>query len=227
MNNIEQLKISDRKILRRPSADPNAAKGTLILLHGYGADEYDLMGLASYFDANLQILSIRGFGTVMYGGASWFDIDMNVDGSLKFNIEQALESATGVATLIETLKQEGIIPDQKIILAGFSQGATIANLVTLKQPELIKALLIMSGRLTDQVDSLLQNPGSLASLPVFAGHGAHDNVIPIEYGRQIVSFWEKLPVQFEHHEYAMGHEICQEELGHIQNWMNTKVLNNS
>ncbi len=224
MNNIEQLKISDRKILRRPPADLSSSKGTLILLHGYGADEYDLMGLAAYFDANLQILSIRGPGTVMYAGASWFDIDMLADGSLKFNIEQALESAVGVIELIAILKQQALISDQKIILAGFSQGATIANIVTLKQPELIKALLIMSGRLTEQAGELISNPEILKGLPVFAGHGAHDNVIPIEFGRQIVSFWEKLPVQFEHHEYPMGHEICQEELGHIQNWMNTKVL---
>ena len=93
MPNIEKLTLSDRKILKRPAADPTNSKGTLVILHGYGADEYDLMGLAPYFDANLQILSIRGPGTVMYGGASWFDIDMNADGSLKFNIEQAPKSA--------------------------------------------------------------------------------------------------------------------------------------
>ncbi|MCF6239611.1 MAG: dienelactone hydrolase family protein, partial [Candidatus Marinimicrobia bacterium] len=163
--------------------------------------------------------------TGMYGGASWFDIDMNTDGSLKFNIEQALESAGGIAKLVADLKQQEIIQDDKIMLGGFSQGATVSQLVALKYPELLKALLIMSGRLTDQAVELLQKPADLKDLPVFAGHGAHDNVIPLEFGRQIVSFWEKLPVALEHHEYPMGHEICEEELGHIQEWMNTKVLN--
>ncbi|MEA3287601.1 MAG: hypothetical protein U9Q77_09545, partial [Candidatus Marinimicrobia bacterium] len=209
MHNIEKLTISDRKILQRPADDPSNSKGTLIILHGYGADEYDLMGLTPYFDANLQILSIRGPGTVMYGGASWFDIDMNPDGSLKFNIEQALQSASDMTTLIQELQKQGLIKEDRIILAGFSQGATISQLVTLKQPTLIKALLIMSGRLTEHATDSLENEAALKDLPVFAGHGTHDNVIPIEYGRQIVSLWEKLPVRFEHYEYPMGHEICQ------------------
>ena len=146
MNNINNLTISGRKILQRPPADPHNSKGTLVILHGYGADEYDLMGLAPYFDANLQILSIRGPGTIMHGGASWFDIDMNADGSLKFNIEQALESASDLIALIQELQGQGLIGEEKIILGGFSQGATISQLVTLRQPDLIKALLIMSGR---------------------------------------------------------------------------------
>ncbi len=224
MNNINKLTISGRKILQRPPAGPNNSKGTLVILHGYGADEYDLMGLAPYFDAHLQILSIRGPGTVMYGGASWFDIDMNVDGSLKFNIEQAMDSAAELIVLIKELQQQGVITSEKIILAGFSQGATISQLVTLKQPALIKALLIMSGRLTEQAADILADSDVLKGLPVFAGHGINDNVIPIEFGRQIVSFWDKFPVQLEHHEYPMGHEICQDELGHIQAWMNTQVL---
>jgi len=44
-------------------------------------------------------------------------------------------------------------------------------------------------------------------------------VIPIVFGREIVTFWEKLPVEFEHHEYPMGHEISQTELEHIQGWL--------
>ena len=38
--------------------------------------------------------------------------------------------------------------------------------------------------------------------------------IPRQY-----TFWEKLPVEFEHHEYPMGHEISQTELEHIRGWL--------
>lgn len=223
MNNIEQHNISNRKILQRPAVDESSSKGTLILLHGYGADEYDLMGLASYFDPDLQILSIRGPGSTMYGGASWFDIDMLPDGSLKFNLDQALESTSNLIQLIPELKAQGLISESKIILAGFSQGATISNLITLMKPGLIRALLIMSGRLDERASELIQDQKLLSEMPVFAGHGVNDNVIPIEFGRQIVAFWEKQPVVLEHHEYPMGHEICQDELLHIQSWME-KVL---
>lgn len=220
MKNIKQLNIDGRSILQRPAYDPNSLKGTLILLHGYGADEYDLMGLANYFEANLQIFSIRAPGVTPFGGASWFDIDMFADGSLKFNYEQAIESSRGVISLIKQMRTDGLIGDDRVIMGGFSQGATIASLVTLQAPELIQALLIMSGRLQEQAMTLLGDVSSLQDLPVFIGHGLVDQVIPVEFGRMVVKFWESLPVDLEHHEYSMGHEINTEELNHIQAWMN-------
>ena len=218
MNNIEQLDINDRSVLHRPARDLKQVRATLVLLHGYGADEYDLMGLASYFVPDIQVLSIRGSGLTPYGGASWFDIDMLSDGSLRFNIDQAKVSTLGVIDILSKMQLDGIIQEKQIILAGFSQGATISNLISLQKPELLRALLIMSGRLPEDMVELSGDTTRFNGLPVFAGHGTLDNVIPIEFGRQIVSFWDPI-ADLEHHEYAMGHEISQSELEHIQAWL--------
>mgnify|MGYP002639777123 CR=1 FL=1 len=220
MNNIEQHTINGTKVLCRPATNTDQSAVSMVILHGYGADEYDLMGLAPYFDEKIQVISIRGPGSTVYGGASWFDIDMLADGSLKFNIEQAKQSTELVLGLIEQMQTDGMIQAEQIILGGFSQGATVSNLITLRKPELIKALLIMSGRLPDQVAELIESPAQFAALPIFAGHGINDNVIPIEFGRQIVTFWNKLAI-LEHHEYPMGHEISQAELQHIQVWLDS------
>ncbi len=225
MNNIEQLNIKGRSVLHRPARDLERVRATLVLLHGYGADEHDLMGLAAYFDPDIQVLSIRGSGLTPYGGASWFDIDMLSEGSLRFNIEQAKISTLGVIEIISHLQQTKIIAKKQIILAGFSQGATVSNLICVQKPELLQALLIMSGRLPEDMIELSGDTSRFKNLPVFAGHGSHDNVIPIAYGRQIVSFWDPI-AQLEHHEYSMGHEISQPELEHIQMWLE-QVLSRS
>jgi len=225
MSNIVQLHINGRSVLHRPATNPDQTAASLILLHGYGADEYDLMGLANYFNDNIQVFSIRGSSVTPYRGASWFDIDMLADGSLRFHIDQAKNSAEGVIQVITQLKREGVIQANRLILAGFSQGATISNLITFQKPELIQALLIMSGRLPEDVEQLSGDASRYLGLPVFAGHGLYDNVIPIEYGRQIVSFWDSIS-DLEHFEYPMGHEISQEELVDIQKWMG-KVLTRS
>ncbi|MCF7825164.1 MAG: hypothetical protein K9M55_00960 [Candidatus Marinimicrobia bacterium] len=222
MSDFEQLHINGRSVLHRPAIHSEQVKASLILLHGYGADEYDLMGLSSYFDENIQVLSIRGSSVTPYGGASWFDIDMLADGSLRFHIDQAKNSAEGVIEVITELKREGVIQSNRLIMAGFSQGATIANLIAFQKPELIQALLIMSGRLPEDVVELSGDVSRYQGLPVFAGHGLNDNVIPIEYGRQIVGFWDSIS-DLEHFEYPMGHEISQNELMDIQKWME-KVL---
>jgi len=222
MSDIKQLHINSRSVLHRPAANPEHALASLILLHGYGADEFDLMGLAPFFDDNIQVLSVRGSGLTPYGGASWFDIDMLSDGSLKFNIDQAKVSTRGVMEIIDQLQKNGIVTAKQVVLAGFSQGATISNLITLQKPELIQALIIMSGRLPEDVAELSGDISRFSRLPVFAGHGSHDNVIPIEYGRQIVSFWNPI-AELEHYEYPMGHEISQSELNDLQSWLG-KVL---
>lgn len=206
-------------MLQRPAQDPDSLKGSVILLHGYGADEYDLMGLANYFDADLQVFSIRAPGMTPFGGASWFDIEMLADGSLKFDFEQALTSSRGVISLIREMQKQGLISDKQVILGGFSQGATISSMVTLTEPEMIRALLILSGRLHEAAHDLLKSPDVLQGLPIFAGHGVNDPVIPISFGRDLVKFWEALPVKLEHHEYVMGHEISPQELDHIQTWL--------
>ena len=80
--------------------------------------------------------------------------------------------ASCIISLINELQDQKVIPESKVILAGFSQGATISNLVTLQNPAIVRSLLIMSGRLTEQIDELLDVSADLKKLPVFAGHGA-------------------------------------------------------
>ena len=223
MHNIRPLTLGGHKVLHKPAADAHEAKGTLILLHGYGADEYDLMGLANYFDPDLHVLSVRGNGATPFGGASWFDIDMLADGSLRFNVEQALASTSSVISLIESIEKGSEFHADQYLLGGFSQGASISQLVTLQLRHRIRGLLIMSGRLTESASALIQDQSVFKGLPVFAGHGQVDQVIPLAFGREIVEFWGALPVELEHHEYAMGHEINPQELEHIQAWLDRLI----
>lgn len=219
MPEIEKLQILGHPVLYRPAAVAESTRGTLILLHGYGADEYDLMGLTPYFDPNFHIVSIRGPGKTPFGGACWFDIDMNADGSLRFNFEQALRSSEAVQQIIFELKAREALNSGKLILGGFSQGATISNLLALTSPKILDGLLIMSGRLDQTARQLLRDVDEVSNLPVFAAHGTLDQVIPVNFGRDLVAFWSTLPVQLEHHEYNMAHEISQEELVHITQWL--------
>ena len=224
MSQIQQLNYSGRSVLVRPAQSQAERKGTLILLHGYGADEYDLMGLASYFDPNLQVLSIRAPGQTPFGGAAWFDINMAADGSLIFDADQAVTSSQGVHELILEMQADGTIPEQRVVLGGFSQGASISSLVALANPELLTGLLIMSGRLTEGIEKFITDREKLHSLPVFVGHGTHDPVIPIDFGRQMVAFWKQLPVKLTHDEYPMAHEINQAELQAILNWFSEEIF---
>jgi len=114
--------------------DPQAAPiATIIWLHGLGADGHDFEPIVP----ELKIpdsLPIRfvfphaperavtiNFGMVM---PAWFDI-LNIEGPNRFNISDILESSRQLTDLIHSEMTRGM-PPERIILAGFSQGGTIA-----------------------------------------------------------------------------------------------------
>jgi len=215
---VESLSFHDRKIALHRSDRSSQQTPTLLLLHGYGADEHDLMGLYSYLPPELDVICVRGEGETPFGGAAWFDIHQSFDGSLSFDAEQALAAARKINALREIMQAENFIKAGPLILGGFSQGASITMLCTILDPDSPAALLLMSGRVTANLSKLVTTSEALSDLPVFIGHGTMDNVIPIDFGRQVRDFWTELPVRSEYHEYPMGHQVSPEELQDINTW---------
>jgi len=212
---VESLRFRNRALAISRGESPRA---TLLLLHGYGADEYDLMGLAPQLPQSLDLISIRGPGQTPFGGAAWFDIGTTPDGSLVFHEEQALAVAEGLQSLVPALHKAGIIRTESLFLGGFSQGCSIAMLLTALQPEHFRGLLLMSGRMTDSLRETLLLADLAEGFPVFIAHGSEDSVIPLKFGRELRDHWERTGPHSQYREYAMGHEICSRELADINTW---------
>lgn len=221
MSQVESLTFQDRRIALHRAQKPSAETPTLLLLHGYGADEHDLIGLYPYLPQELDIICVRGKGSTPFGGAAWFDIYQSMDGSLSFNAEQALQAAEEINVLRRQMVAEELIKPGPLILGGFSQGSSISMLATVLDPQDVRALLIMSGRVTENLKDLISDPDSLKDLPVFIGHGSHDQVIPLDFGHQVRDLWANLPVISEYHEYPMAHQVAAEELTDINRWFGT------
>ncbi len=69
------------------------ANPLLIILHGYGADERDLMALAAYFDPRLRVISMRAPFDLPQGGHAWFPLEFTDEGVKidREDVEQARE----------------------------------------------------------------------------------------------------------------------------------------
>lgn len=219
MTAVESQEFQGRKIALHRSPDSVEHAGTLLLLHGYGADEHDLIGLHPYLSPELDIICIRAAGQTPFGGAAWFDITQSMDGSLHFNSEQALDAAQEINRLRREMLSSGFIRPGKLLLGGFSQGASVSMLSTFLQPEGLNGLLIMSGRITDKLAEVSDKSEAIQDLPVFVSHGSHDPVIPIEFGHEVRDFWTNQPARSEYHEYPMAHQIAAEQLVDIKTWL--------
>jgi phospholipase/carboxylesterase len=190
----------------------------LILLHGVGSNEQDLISLAPMLDPRFHIVSLRAPYVLGPGSYAWFHILFTPQGPL----HDAREAETSRELLIDTIPglvaATGTDPEQ-VYLMGFSQGAIMSLYLGLTLPELVAGVVAMSGRVLPDAIDRLATPQELAGLPVLLVHGTDDTVLPIEHGRAGRETLAALPIDFTYHEYPMGHEVSLESLADIVAWL--------
>ncbi|MCC6627119.1 MAG: hypothetical protein IT340_06915 [Chloroflexi bacterium] len=205
------------KYIVRPARRPGAGLApALVLLHGRGADEYDLLGLADWLDPRLTVISVRApfpLGT----GYHWYDL---VQIGAAEPISYAAARARLTAWLDALAPAHGLDP-ARVYLLGFSQGAVMTAGLLLDPTGLNSrpaGTVLLSGYLP-----LDQHPppaaGALAGIPVFIGHGRQDPLIPVDFGHQTRDTLTGLGAAVTYREYPIPHTIGETELADIAAWL--------
>lgn len=200
-------------------ADP---VGTVIWMHGLGADAHDfepivpMLPLAKplrfvFPNAPVRPVTING-GMPM---RAWYDIDPRSPLSGDADIRA---SAAQVAALVDREIEHGM-PARRITLAGFSQGGVIALHLGLRHPDRLAGIMALSTYLHDHEH--LTDEVSFASIdvPIFMAHGVADPMIPVTRAITSREVLLRHNYQVEWHEYAMGHQVCPEEIRDISRWL--------
>ena len=196
---------------------PRAAKasGTLVLLHGYGADENDLLPLAHEIDPALRAVSLQGPQSLGGSARAWFNLQQTPRG---FAYDKA-EVEAALALAAEAVEEIGRTAGERPLLLGFSQGAAMALAVALTRPGLVRGVFSFSGLPPSLDEDKLGPFGELRGLPVFAAHGQVDPLIPLEVGRLLRGALVEKGLEVEWHEYAMGHQVIEQELVDARAWL--------
>ncbi|MGE0762339.1 MAG: alpha/beta hydrolase [Bdellovibrionales bacterium] len=168
---------------------PQEGRPTVLMLHGYGADAYDLASLREELTGAgpLRWVFAQGPREVEIGpgywGRAWFPIDMAAHEQALMSgkeISYADRRPSGVTEardqVLSHIKALGVAPEQ-MLLGGFSQGAMLAVEVALSLPKPPKGLILLSGTLADQ-NGLRQRAPALKGLKFFQSHGERDPVLP-------------------------------------------------
>lgn len=207
---------------------PTGQRGgpTLLLLHGFGADERDLFGLVSPLDVppHWDILSIRApLPVPEMTGAAWFPLDPKTK---RGGVSEALDSlddeaiAKSLALLLNTLDQK--VPTGKIVPIGFSQGAVMAAELLRARPERVPAAVLLSGFVLPTDRSSVESDAKLAELErkVFFAWGEQDDSPISRHAFQLTEQWLKRTTQAEIHRYPdLGHEISMDELREVRSFL--------
>lgn len=181
---------------------------TLVLLHGLGSDEQDLIALAPELDPRLRIRSYRAPLNMADGGYAWFPIEFRPDGSRHIDQVGAQGSLEALIAEIENLQAECLI------LGGFSQGGMMAAAVLLARPDLVSAVWVMSGMLLPGLDR-----SETLARPVLVQHGEFDPVIPIQAGRALAETLKTQGHAAEFKAYPMAHQVSLESIGAARAWI--------
>jgi phospholipase/carboxylesterase len=208
-------------LVRRP-AQGDSVPPLLILLHGIGSNEQDLMGLEPYLDRRLLIVSARAPNLYGWDGYAWFEIEWLPNG-MAINRAQAEQSRDLIIRFIgEAVVAYGADP-ARVYLMGFSQGAMMSGWVALTQPELVAGAALMSGRIPEEVRAQVAAPERLAGKPFLVVHGTYDQVLPIEFGRASRDLLQQLPVELTYREYPMAHEVSAQSLTDVVAWLSARL----
>ena len=187
----------------------------LFLLHGRGADEDDLLGLAEYFDDRLFIVSPRApYPFPMGGGYTWYDLEElgKPDRAMFVSSLALLNQFLG-----ESLRAYDLDP-AKTYCCGFSMGAIMALSVALTRPGFFAGVMSNSGYIPEDT-GMEPAWGGVAGMPFFIGHGLYDPVIPCAYGRRAKELLDSHGAVVTYREYDMGHQINEDSLGDMIGWL--------
>ena len=203
--------------------DQPGAVGSVIWLHGLGADAHDFEPIVPLLDLNQPLRFVFPNAPVrpvtINAGMemrAWYDIDPGAPLSGTADIDA---SAAAIAALIDTEIARGM-PRHQITLAGFSQGGVIALRLGLALPDRLAGIMALSTYVHDH--ERLVDVISFASVdvPIFMAHGLMDPMIPITRAVTSREALIALNYQVEWHEYSMGHQVCPQEIKDIAVWLN-------
>ena len=186
----------------------------LVLLHGFGANERDLLPMAARLDPRLAVASLRGPYEIRPGSYSW------VNG----NSADELDNAQRMVIECIDRAAESMGADRgRVYLAGFSQGAMLTLAIALTQPDAIAGAAVLSGRLVAAVRDNHASPERLRGFPILVTHGTDDQQIPVRSARDIRQALKPTGVALDYYEFESGHYISDFNVGVLDQWLRRRL----
>jgi phospholipase/carboxylesterase len=181
---------------------------TMIMLHGRGTDEEDLISLAQQYDHRLLVLSVRAPFPYQYGvGYTWYDVgSIGTPDPVKFPL-----SYGKLLQFVEDVVQGYPVDPACVYLFGFSMGSVMAFALSLTRPEFFRAVIANSGYVPEGTN-LWFRWQDLGNIDFFIAHGRQDPVIPIELARRGRQLLDSSNARVTYREYDMGHQISEASL---------------
>ena len=200
------------------------ATGSVIWLHGLGADGHDFEPIVSQLGLPRSVRWVFPHAphrpVTINGGMSmraWYDI-LSLDRHGPEDEKGIRASAKAVGAMLATEVSRGV-PEEKIVLAGFSQGGAIALHVGLRYPKRLAGVVALSTYLPLASTLGAEKSDAGQQTEIFLGHGLLDPVIPPFFGEASKNALEEQGYRVGWNTYTAEHAVCPEEVRDIGTWL--------
>jgi len=204
---------------------------TVVWLHGLGADGYDFVPLVRELEslgapavryvfphAPTRAVTING-GAVM---RAWYDI-LGTELVRREDEPGIRQSQHDVAALIARENERGVA-NERIVLAGFSQGGAIALQTGLRLTQPLAGLLALSTYLPLAQTLAHERASASAGVPILMAHGRQDPIIPLSRATASRDQLRALGYAVQWHEYPMPHSVCADEVQQIAAFLQERMV---
>ncbi len=216
------MKLSLHHLTRFPASSsppqPDPVYPTILALHGRGSNERDLLGLAPYLPQNFLWISPRGTFSLGPDSFEWFQITQ-IGKPDPARLADALDT---VDTFIGEIIANYPVDENKLYLLGFSQGSIVSMSYALTKPQRVAGVVAQSGYIPHESGLQIDTAG-VKGKPFILTHGIQDPLLPVEWARRSRDSLQGLEVNLEYREFDMGHQISEESLAVINNWLENQL----
>jgi phospholipase/carboxylesterase len=200
-------------LTREPDGEPI---GGLVLLHGRGADENDLIPLFDMLDPDKKLVgaTVRGPLTLPPGGAHWY-IVRRVGYPDPDTFFPTFERLT---EWFDKWSSEVGLPPERIAIGGFSQGAVMSYALGLGKGRPTPAAILAFSGFIPKVDGF-DLDFARSDVRVAIGHGVYDPIITVDFGRDARDRLTEAGIEPVYLESPMAHSIDPGFMLDLQPWL--------
>jgi phospholipase/carboxylesterase len=202
--------------VERPAA--GEPEGLLVLHHGRGTDERDLLGLADALDpeARLRVVSPRGpLALPGSPGYHWYLVPrVGYPDHDSFHAARA-----ALAELHDRLWEETGVGPERTVLGGFSMGSVMSYAMALGADRPAVAGVLAFSGFVPTVEGWQPSFADRQGTRAFIAHGRRDPIMDIEFARRARELLEQGGLEVEYRETELGHQIDPAHIADATAWL--------
>jgi phospholipase/carboxylesterase len=189
---------------------PGSSSRTLLLLHGTGGNERDLIPLGRELDPNAALLSPRG--KVLENGMPRFFRRL-AEGV--FDLVDLQKRTNELSDFVAAAAQHYGFATDQLVAVGYSNGANIAAAMLLLRPEILSAAILFRAMVPLIPDKL----PDLASVRVWIGAGDQDPIVPASETKRLAELLRRAGADVTIRFAKAGHGLTNDDLEAAHHWL--------